>query len=87
MKLNHDQLLYALKRLDEQDLKEHLKSCGVAIPDDKKAFWIGIHRVRASMPEVPEQYRNESQRWLKAVGAPIDNLELAAMKAFNKKLV
>ena len=87
MKLNHEQLLNALKRLDEEDLKEHLKSCGVAVPEDKKAFWIGIHRVRASMVEIPEHYRLESQRWLKTVGAPMDEIEFAAMNDFNKKLV
>ena len=87
MRLNHEQLLQALQRLDEEDLKDHLQSCGVAIPGDKKAFWIGIHRVRASMVEIPEQYRSESQSWLKAIGAPLNEIEFAEMNEFYKKLV
>ena len=87
MKLNHNQLLRALTRLDEEDLKDHLESCVVTIPEDKKAFWIGIHKVRATMEEMPEAYRLESERWLQTVGAPLEHYEFAAMITFNKKLV
>lgn len=71
MKLDHNEIMTALIRLDEEALRAHLLSCGIAPPDDPTAFWIAIHRSRAQMPDVPEAFRDESENWLKVLGLEV----------------
>ncbi len=72
MKLSHEDILLALVRLDEAALRGHLTAIGINPPEDPTAFWIGIHRVRAQMAELPKAYRMESREWLRSI-----NVEMA----------
>lgn len=83
MHFNQEELLLALKRLDEGKIRQHLKVCGINAPTDNKAFWIGIHKVRATMEELPEHYRIDSRNWLKTIGIDYDNQTFSISNTFN----
>lgn len=87
MNTNQTEILLALTRLDEKVIRDHLLACGITPPADDKAFWIGIHKVRATMQEIPEQFRIDSQIWLKTIGVDYKQQKFHIEEAFELDVV
>ena len=59
----------ALLSLDREKLAAYAAKYGVALPDDESVFWLGIHKARCHAMSLPQEARDESERWLKERGS------------------
>jgi hypothetical protein len=70
-----DPLIMALVRLDGDELRKQLGVIGIECPNDQKAFWLGIHKWRATEEDIPDAHRNESREWLRVLGIDATQLD------------
>jgi hypothetical protein len=60
----------ALLSMDESKIRGFMKkwSSASGIPARKDAFWIGVHKARTAVLDLPEAERLRSHQWLAAKG-------------------
>ena len=54
----------AIISLDESKIYKYCLKYGVKIPENKKVFWAGIHKLRLNITKLSEEEINVSKEWL-----------------------
>ena len=58
----------AVFSLDETKIYDYCLKYDVKLPVNKTVFWAGIHKLRLNIPELPEEEKRVSEKWLKENG-------------------
>ncbi len=62
----------ALLSLDRKKIERYCKKYGVTLPNNDEAFWLGVHKARCAIADLPLEERRKSVRWLHEHGSRPD---------------
>ena len=54
----------ALLSLDHAKIEAYAAKYNVQLPNNKQAFWAGIHKARLQIADIPDEEKEISRQWL-----------------------